>query len=108
MRAFCAVRSGVFTLLVLAALTASCASMHAAPPTRQQCLDELASAADVEGIDELRKDTQHRSHHQVARREAPAIKIGLVAQRPGQTVEALTRKLDRPRAAQFRPLLVGL
>jgi hypothetical protein len=50
MRAFFAMTSGACTLLALAALSASCASMHGAPPTRQQCLAELASDADVEGV----------------------------------------------------------
>jgi|GEM_PF-1382489 hypothetical protein len=68
MTAFFAVRSGVLTWLALAALTASCASMHAAPPTRQQCLDELASAADVEGaIDRAHTESLAAAHRSIER-----------------------------------------
>src|SRR6266513_5693882 len=41
---------------------------------------------------ELGKDAQHGGHHQVARREALTVEIGLVAQRLGQTAQAMARE----------------
>jgi hypothetical protein len=60
--------SGVFTLLALAALTTSCASMQGAQPTRQQCLVELMSDADVEGaIDRAHTESLAAAHRSIER-----------------------------------------
>lgn len=69
MRAFSAMTSRVFTLLALAALTASCASVHGGhPPTRQQCLVELLSDADVEGaIDRAHTESLAEAHRSIER-----------------------------------------
>ena len=68
MRAFFAMTSGVFTLLALAALTTSCASMQGAQPTRQQCLVELMSDADVEGaIDRAHTESLAAAHRSIER-----------------------------------------
>jgi type II secretory pathway component PulJ len=68
MRAFFAMTSGACTLLALGALTASCASMHGAPPTRQQCLAELTSDADVEGaIDRAHTESLAAAHRSIER-----------------------------------------
>jgi uncharacterized protein DUF2059 len=68
MRALFAMPSGVFTLLALAALSASCASMHGAQPTRQQCLVELMSDADVEGaIDRAHTESLAEAHRSIER-----------------------------------------
>src|ERR1700733_4119376 len=68
MRAFFAMTSGACTLLLLVALSASCASMHGAPPTRQQCLAELTSDADVEGaIDRAHTESLAAAHRSIER-----------------------------------------
>jgi hypothetical protein len=60
--------SGVFTLLALAALTTSCASMQGAQPTRQQCLVELMSDANVEGaIDRAHTESLAAAHRSIER-----------------------------------------
>jgi len=68
MRAFFGMTSGAFTLLALSALTASCASMHGGQPTRQQCLVELTSDADVEGaIDRAHTESLAEAHRSIER-----------------------------------------
>lgn len=68
MRAFFATTSGVFTLLALSALIASCASTHGAQPTRQQSLDELMSDADVQGaIDRAHTESLAEAHRSIER-----------------------------------------
>ncbi len=68
MRVFFGMTSTRFTLLVLAALTASCASMHGGQPTRQQCLLELVGDANVEGaIQRAHAESLAEAHRSIER-----------------------------------------
>jgi hypothetical protein len=49
---------------------------------------------------------KYRRHHQIARREAVAIEVGLVAKRLRERGQPPLNERDRARAAQLRPLLV--
>ncbi|HEV3287218.1 MAG TPA: hypothetical protein VG011_10725 [Steroidobacteraceae bacterium] len=58
----------VFAWLALLALTASCASLHGGPLTRQQCLVELVSDANVEGaIERAHTESLAESHRSIER-----------------------------------------
>ncbi len=66
MRAFCHTTCAALTSLALLALTASCAS--APPLTRQQCMAELVSDADVEGtINRAHTESLAEAHRSIER-----------------------------------------